>query len=285
MTQSYTEMAIVYDFDGTLTPGNIQEHQFIPDIGMNKGDFWKEVKRRVQAHSADEILMYMMLMLDKAKEANIPVRRENFELQGRDIEFFEGVDDWFERINSYGHNRDIKIKHFIISSANYEIISGTKIFPNFENVYASKFLFDPNDVAIWPAFAMNYTNKTQFLFRINKGDDDLSERSKINKYVPMQDRPIPFENIIYIGDGDTDVPCFRLVKDLGGLSIAVYKHRGKGAKTKAEKFFNDGRVFCIAQANYTENSNLDQIVKSQIDLVSAKAKKLQVAIRPRVSLR
>ena len=260
-------LAIVYDFDGTLAPGNMQESQFIPDVGMTSGEFWAEVNALSQAKEADPILMYMWLMLDKAKTANVPVRRQDFMSLGARIEFFRGVEGWFGRINNYGTSKGVSVKHYLISSGNSEIIAGTNIADRFEEIYASKFLYDRHDVAEWPALAINFTTKTQYLFRINKGAHDLSDSSRINNFVPQEERPVPFENIIYIGDGETDVPCFRLVKDLGGMSIAVY---AEGKREDAEKYRTDGRVNCIAPAIYIDNGGLDSIVKSYIDLVVAR---------------
>ena len=259
-------LAIVYDFDGTLAPGNMQERQFIPDVQMTPEEFWGEVDHLSQKNQADRILMYMHLMLEKAR-GKVPVRRQDFRSLSSGIEFFPGVEGWFGRINNYGKDKGVSVEHYLVSSGNSEIIEGTTIADRFSKIYASKFLFDPNDVAVWPALAINFTTKTQYLFRINKGAHDLNDDSKINEYVAQSDRPIPFDNMIYIGDGQTDVPCFRLVKDLGGLSIAVYD---EGKQEQAEKYHAEGRVNCIAPAAYTENSKLDNTVKSYIDLIVAR---------------
>ena len=157
----------------------------------------------------------------------------------------------------------IRVRHYIVSSGNSEIIEGTPIASNFERIYASKFLFDPNGVPIWPALAVNFTNKTQYLFRINKGAHDLSDDRQINAFVDKGKRPIPFENMVYIGDGSTDVPCFRLVKEQGGLSIAVFKPNTRGAQESADSFRRDGRVHRVAPAVYTEGSELDATIKTR----------------------
>ena len=263
-------MAIVYDFDGTLAPGNVQERQFIPDIGMTPEEFWKGVNDLVEKHQADGTLMYMYEMLRRAGNAEVPVRREDFGSRTQDIELFEGVPQWFDRINGYGRAVGVHVDHYIVSSGNAEIIEGTPIAHNFTGIYASKFLFDQNGVAVWPALAINYTTKTQYLFRINKGAHDLSDDTAINRYVEKKDRPVPFENMVYIGDGVTDVPCFRLVKDQGGLSIAVYQADAGGAKEEAEVFVREGRVQSAVPANYRESSDLDLLVHDYIKLVSAR---------------
>lgn len=276
MAKKHIRMAIAYDFDGTLADGNMQEHQFLPDIGMKAADFWAEVKRVTKEHQADEVLVYMNLMLRKASAASVPVRREDFKARGKSIKLFDGVDGWFDRITAYGRSKGVRIEHFLISSGNDEIFAGTPIASKFEKVYASKFMFDENGVAAWPALAVNYTTKTQYLFRINKGAHDLSDNAKVNQYVAKQDRPVPFENMVFIGDGSTDIPCFRLVKEQGGLSVAVYKPRAKGAQEKASTYLIDGRVHCIAPANYTEGNALDRIIKANIDAVASRASLIDV---------
>jgi len=272
MAKKHIPMAIAYDFDGTLAPGNMQEHQFLPDIGMTPKAFWAEVKRLTKEHQADEVLVYMNIMLKKAAAAStpVPVRREDFKAQGKAITLFDGVVDWFDRITEYGRARGVKVEHYLISSGNEEIFEGTKIASKFAKVYASKYMFDQHGVAAWPALAVNYTTKTQYLFRINKGAHDLSDNCAVNKFVEKRDRPVPFENMVFIGDGSTDIPCFRLVKEQGGLSVAVFKPRTKDARGKADKHLKDGRVHCAVPAVYTEDSEIDKVIKAQIDVVAAR---------------
>ncbi len=269
MAKKLTPFAIAYDFDGTLAPGNMQEYDFVPAIGMTKKAFWTEVGELAKEHNADSILMYMMHMLDKAQAAHVPVRKADFVNFGRSVTLFEGVVDWFQRINAYGKQRGLKVEHYIISSGNREMIEGTPIARKFSSIYASSFVYDHNGVAKWPALAVNYTTKTQFLFRINKGVMNVYDNSKINEFVPKEDRPVPFNNMVFLGDGDTDIPCFRLVKDQGGHAIAVYKPNTRGAKGKAEKLIKEGRVNFIAPASYCENGEIDTFVKAIIDKVAA----------------
>lgn len=271
MSRKHLPLAIAYDFDGTLAPGNMQEHQFLPEIGIDKDAFWKEVGAVTREKQADNVLVYMNLMLKKAHAHGVPVRRDDFIERGRNIRLFEGVADWFDRINKYGKDKEVRVEHYLLSSGNAEIFEGTPIFPKFKKVYASKFLFDENGVACWPALAVNYTTKTQYLFRINKGAHDLSDSIKVNQYIEKKDRSVPFENMIYIGDGETDIPCFRLLKEQGGLSIAVYMPGKKGARGKAEQYRKDGRIHCVVPASYTDGSKMDQVVKAYIDSVSARS--------------
>lgn len=271
MPKKHIEMAIAYDFDGTLANDNMQEHQFLPDIGMTPTKFWAEVKRLTKMHQADEVLVYMNLMLRKAAEANVPVRREDFKARGQTIKLFKGVEEWFDRIIQFGKDKGVRVQHYLVSSGNAEIFAGTPIASKFVQVYASKFMFNENGVATWPALAVNYTTKTQYLFRINKGAFDLSDNSKVNQFVEKRDRPVPFENMIFIGDGSTDIPCFRLVKEQGGLSVAVFKPNTKGAREEANNYLKEGRVHCIAPANYTDGSKLDRIVKANISAIAARS--------------
>jgi phosphoserine phosphatase len=276
MAKKHIPMAIAYDFDGTLADGNMQEHQFLPDIGMKPKNFWAEAKRLTKEHQADEVLVYMNLMLRKAAAAGVPVRKEDFKARGRAITLFEGVPEWFDRITSYGRTKGVRVEHFLVSSGNAEIFAGTAIASKFAQVYASKYMFDENGVAMWPALAVNYTTKTQYLFRINKGAHDLSDNTKVNQFVEKRDRPVPFENMVFIGDGSTDIPCFRLVKEQGGLSVAVYKPRTRGAQSKADTYIKEGRVHCVAPANYSEGGELDRIIKANIDVVAARASLLNM---------
>lgn len=271
MAKRHVPMAIAYDFDGTLADGNMQEHQFLPDIGVKPAAFWDQVKRLTQEHQADEVLVYMNLMLRKAAAAGVPVRRDDFKTRGKAIQLFDGVVEWFDRITAYGRSKGVRIEHFLISSGNAEIFAGTPIASKFKHVYASKFIFDENGAAAWPALAVNYTTKTQYLFRINKDAHDLADNSKVNQYVEKHERPVPFENMVFIGDGSTDIPCFRLVKEQGGLSIAVFKPRTKGAQKRAEKYLKDGRVQAVVPAIYTEDADLDRIVKANIDAAAARS--------------
>jgi hypothetical protein len=272
----YIPFAIAYDFDGTLAPGNMQERDFIPQIGMTKKKFWAEVSSESKKHEADNILIYMKLMLDKADKAEVKVTKKDFMDYGSKLPFYDGVLSyfeeqkkelgWFDRINKYGKESGVDVKHFIISSGIREMVLGSKISKKFKVIFASSFCYDYYGIAKWPALALNYTSKTQFLFRINKGCLNVYDHKDINEYIPEEKRAIPFTNMIYIGDGETDIPCFRLVKDRGGHSIAVYKPHT--TKNKINKLLLEGRVNFIAPAEYKRKSKLDKIVKSLIDKVS-----------------
>lgn len=269
MKKKLVPMAIAYDFDGTLAPGNMQEYDFVPAIGMKSAEFWREATELERTHQADKILAYMRLMIQKATAKGIPVRKEDFVKYGRSVALFDGVNDWFDRINAYAESQNVLMKHYVISSGIKEMIEGTPIAKHFHAIFASSFMYDHHGVAVWPALAINYTTKTQYLFRINKGSLDVCDHSQINKYVPDADRPMPFENMIFIGDGETDIPSFRLVKEQGGHAIAVYQPRAAKAKERSRALIAEGRVNVIAPAIYTQDSDIENMVKAIIDKVVA----------------
>jgi len=251
----------MYDFDKTLCTKDMQEYTFIPNVGMTVQDFWHESNSLAEEKKMDRILAYMRVMLEKAHTAKQSIRREEFVKLGKDLEFYLGVETWFQRINQFGNDLGIKVEHFILSSGLHEIIEGSGIYKNFQEVFACEFLYDENDVACWPKNVVNYTTKTQFLFRINKGVLDISNDDDLNKYIPEDERPVPFRNMIYIGDGLTDVPCMKLVKANGGYSIAVYP---KGKRSKVEDLLRDKRVDFILPADYSNGSDLDNTVRDII---------------------
>lgn len=253
--------ALLYDLDKTLCTKDMQEYSFIPTVKMKPEDFWKESGNLATNNKMDRILAYMFLMLDKAHAVKKPILRESFVRLGKDLEFFPGVESWFTRINEFGEGINVEIEHYIISSGLKEIIEGSIISKSFNEVFASEYYYDENGVACWPKNAVNYTTKTQFLFRINKGVFDISNDDDLNKFTPEDKRPIPFRNMIYIGDGLTDVPCMKLVKSNGGYSIAVYQ---EGKKKKVEDLLKYGRVDFLALADYTEGSDLNTVVKEML---------------------
>jgi phosphoserine phosphatase len=272
MPKKLIPMAIAYDFDGTLAPGNMQEYDFIPALKMASKDFWKPVNELAQQHEMDQILAYMWAMLREADKADIRVHKSDFKDFGKNITLFPGVADWFKRINTYARTKGVRLQHFIISSGIREMVEGAPVYKEFEKVYASGFMFDHNGVACWPALAVNYTTKTQYLFHINKGSLDVHDNSVINKFVPKDQRPVPFENMVFIGDGETDIPCMRLVKDQGGHSIAVYNGNKRGARKHADQLIADGRATLEAPADYQEGGVIDLAVKAIIDKVEATAR-------------
>lgn len=266
------KIAICYDFDGTLSPGNMQEYDFIKKLGMKSKDFWRKSSMLAREKNADTILAYMYQMIKEASMRDIAFKKEDFQNYGKHVTLYPGVDTWFKRVNAYGKKKGFEVQHFIISSGLKEMIEGTPIAKAFHKIYASSFMYDANGAAFWPATALNYTTKTQFLFRINKGCLDINDHEGINHFIPQNCRQVPFSNMIYIGDGETDIPCMRLVCANGGHAIAVYHPHTKNSKAVAEKLIAENRVNFMAPANYGENSKIESYVQTIIDKLAAMEK-------------
>lgn len=260
-------VALIYDFDGTLSPGNMQEFGFIQAIGKNAEEFWKQSNGLSKENDASQILCYMYTMLQAAKNNNISLKRESFRKFGSQIQLYPGVIEWFDLINSYAKSHGIYIKHFINSSGLKEMIEGTPIAKKFENIYACSYLYNVDDIAYWPAVAVDYTTKTQFLFKINKGIKEVSDTIKINEYIPANKRPIPFSHMIYFGDGETDIPSMKLVKEHGGHSVAVYGNEKK--LSTAMKLIREDRVNFVCKADYSVHGDIYGVVKRILDKIKA----------------
>ena len=262
--ESKPVLAICYDFDKTLSPDDMQAQGFIQTV--YDGDvkaFWDESNALAKEHEMDTNLAYMYKMVQES-HGRIVFTRKTLEEYGSKVQLFPGVEEWFERIRSFGAERGVIVEHYIISSGLKEMIEGTTMARAgaFEKIYASSFMFDSRGVAQWPAQAINYTNKTQFLFRIEKGTRDVNDPS-VNEYFPPEDIRVPFRNMVYVGDSDTDIPCMKLVNAYGGHSIGVFNNDTLD-KTKVYKMLHDNRIKYFAPADYTEGSELDDLVKSII---------------------
>ena len=234
-------VALIYDFDGTLSPGNMQEYDFIPAIGKSNHEFWEKSNQTALEQDGDPILAYMYQMLHEAQSAGKSLRRESFAQSGQNIELYEGVKEWFPRINAYAAERGIKLHHYINSSGLREMIEGTPIAKEFRKIYACSFFYNVDGVAYWPAVAVNYTNKTQFIFKINKGIESVYDSVRINEFIEEEKRPVQFRHMIYFGDGTTDIPCMKLVKQQGGHSIAVYNPRSRQKRQEMLRLIRDNR--------------------------------------------
>ena len=238
-------IALIYDFDGTLAPGNMQEYDFIPAVGKSNKEFWTEANTLAEEQDADMVLTYMARMIQEAKSKGLSLKREAFQESGRRVTLFNGVREWFSRINRYGEERGIRILHYINSSGLKEIIEGTEIAHEFRKIYACSFLYDVDGIAYWPAVAVNYTNKTQFMFKINKGVESVFDSKMVNRYIP----------------------CMRLVKNFGGHSIAVYNPDQKGARREMASLIHDNRVSHVCPADYSPGSEMDVLVRTIIDKI------------------
>jgi hypothetical protein len=253
-------IAIIYDFDRTLAIEDLQNFSFIPHLGMTPNEFWQATNINSQKTGMEKILSYMYMMMVESKKRNIPLTKEFLFSLGKSVKFFPGLTTWFDRMNQFGEQQGVSVEHYVITSGTKEIIEGTSIAKSFKAIFGCEFLFDEKTKeAIWPKIAINYTMKTQYFFRIAKGILNQSEDDKVNERT--KEKRIRYRNIIYIGDGLTDVPAMVLAKENGGKSIGVY---AKDDIRKANALVDDDRVNFICEADYTQNSMLDKVVKLTI---------------------
>jgi len=249
-------VALIYDFDKTLSPRDMQEYSFLPGIRVEPDKFWGLCQDFALDHQMDGVLTYMYLM-QKMAQGELDLSRDKLRELGREVEFFPGVKDWFDRINRIGEENGVIVEHYIISSGLTEIIQGSAIGDKFKAIFAASFCYDAAGKPVWPSTAVNYTNKTQYLFRINKGILDVTNDRDLNAFTPEYLRRIPFTNMIYVGDGLTDVPCMKMTKQKGGYSIVVH---APGKTDMADDMLLQGRVDFSVEADYSENSEMEQIV-------------------------
>ncbi|HMB00566.1 MAG TPA: HAD family hydrolase, partial [Spirochaetota bacterium] len=268
MTTNKSTIALVYDFDGTLAKGNIPEHGIFKDLGIDKEHFWQETAAVTEENNCDMIFSYMYLLAVKAGQAGLKLTREKLAAYGKkNIPYFEGVTEWFARINAFCAAQGVSCEHYIISSGIEEVISATVIAPYFKYIFASKYHFSNQGPAECPSVMINYTTKTQYLFRINKGILNYHDNEAINRWLPMAARPVPFERIIYLGDGDTDIPSMKMTRNQGGHSIAVFdpdEWSDPSQQQKIYKLISEDRANYVAPADYRDGSQLDILVKGII---------------------
>ena len=254
-------VALLYDFDKTLCTQDMQNYAFIPSLGMEPKDFWYEANTFGWREHMDGILAYMYTMLRKSREKGLSLRREELVEMGRSIVLFPGVKEWFGRINAFGESLGVEIEHYILSSGLREIIEGSGISHEFRKIYASEFYYDETGTPVWPKLDVNFTAKTQFVYRINKGVLDVSNDKDLNASMPDDSKRVPFTNMIYVGDGLSDVPCMKMMRSYGGQAIAVYQPESRSA---VEELLYRGRVDFIFPADYREGTDLDATVKNII---------------------
>lgn len=264
-------VALIYDFDGTLSPGNMQEFGFIQAVGSTPAEFWSKSNQIAVGQEASNVLAYMKLMFDEAKAKHIPLRQEQFKDFGKSVQLYEGVKEWFDLVNDYGASKGIKVEHYINSSGLKEIVEGTPIARKFRYIFAGSFIYNEKGEAEWPGIAVDSTNKTQFLFKINKGIFSVRDSVRLNSSMSEEKKRVPFTNMIYFGDGETDVPCMKIVGMFGGHSIAVYKQGDEKKRALAKKLKRQGRVKFVVPAEYTPDSEAFKVVCAIIDKVKAES--------------
>lgn len=249
-------IAIIYDFDKTLCDQDMQNYSFIPNLNMTPQEFWGEIGEFSKSENMEAILSYLYYMVKKSDEKGVPMTREYLKSLGKDVNLFPGVREWFSRINHYAKENGAIVEHYVVSSGIKDIICNTEIANEFKAVYACDFYYDENDKAVWPKMAINFTSKTQYLYKINKGILDETDSTEVNK--KYKTKRIPFRNMIYIGDGLTDIPCMTMLKKEGGKSIGIYTSANK---ERVQQFLVEDRINYVCPANYRENSYLDRTVK------------------------
>ena len=262
-------VALIYDFDGTLSPGNMQEFGFIQAVGKTPEEFWKMSDGLAAGQDASNVLSYMKMMFDEAKKNNITLRRSDFRKFGKHIELFEGVKEWFGLINEYGEAHGVKIEHYINSSGLKEIIEGSPRAKEFKHIFACSYIYNDEGEAVWPGIAVDYTAKTQFIFKINKGIFSAHDNKMVNASIAEDKKRIPYPRMIYFGDGETDIPCMKIVSMFGGHTIAVYNPDKPKKKAFAEKLKRQGRASFIAPADYRKESRTFKVVCAIIDKIKA----------------
>ena len=269
--------ALVYDFDGTLAEGDCAQHGLMDALGIEDVKaFWEEAKNRTRLDDGDEILSYLGLLVEKAGEFKAKELTESSLIEhGKSIPLFPGVDTWFDRINEFGRRQGLDLDHYIISSGLDAMIRGSKVGDKFRTIYACKYHYSDENVALWPAQSINYTTKTQFLFRINKGIDNSWDCVAVNKFIEPEEREIPFQRMIYFGDGDTDIPAMKMVRAQHGFSLAVFDEKKWGCvrtQEKVEKLISEERASYVVPAVYSEGSHLDITVKGLLKLIARRNK-------------
>ena len=250
-------IALLYDFDKTLCTTDMEDYAFIPALGYTPAQFWSKANTFGRENRMDGLLAYMYTMMAECRAQGRVLKRDFLVQCGRSMELFPGVREWFARINAFGGSLGVEVEHYVLSSGLKEIIEGSGIAHEFKQIYACEFYYDESGAACWPKLDVNFTNKTQFVYRINKGVLDVADDKTLNDSMPDDSKRVPFTNMIYVGDGLSDVPCMKMMRAYGGQAVAVYQ---KSNRAGVEKLLQDGRVDFIFPADYREGTEFDKTV-------------------------
>lgn len=260
-------IAIAYDFDGTLTPKAMQEYTILPELGIHAGGaFWKKCNQESKQFREEKDLVWMRRIKELSKEKKYKLTKKRLAELGSRIEYYKGVETFFQSMSQYVKKKSrgkMKLNHYIISSGLKEIIDGTTIRNNFKQIFGSQYHYNHLGYPDFPKVLITDTVKTQYIFRINKGKEDVSE--SINQHMPEEERPIPFKNILFIGDGSTDVPAMNVTKKYGGFALAVYRPGSEKAKKECLGLRLANRVDSIAEADYRKGKEIYEFVTLVLD--------------------
>ncbi|OGX14580.1 MAG: hypothetical protein A2351_01415 [Omnitrophica bacterium RIFOXYB12_FULL_50_7] len=265
-------IAIVYDFDGTLSPGNMQEETIFKAYGIDKKKFWARSQSLVIRKGYEKTLAYLKLLIDDPIFKKRPLTKRMLREFASHIPYYPGVDEgYFDQLGAFIRSlpevpeAGITLEHYIISSGLQDILEGISIRKHFKKIYACEYDFQRGR-PVFPKLVINDTNKTQFLFRINKGRLKLSE--SINNHMPETERRIPFRNMIYVGDGITDVPSMTVVQKAGGNAIAVYDP-AKRVPRAVKTMVAEHRAEHFAPADFRPQSLLVKILRQTLKKIIA----------------
>ncbi len=267
MSEPQNILAIVYDFDHTLSPHYMQDHTILRRAGVDPSEFWLSCTTLIKERGYDQELAYMKRMLDY--DGIRKLSNADLQAMGPDLTFFPGVPDFFEELNAIVQQTryaewDIHLEHYVVSSGLKAILDGSNIAKHVKAIFGCEFDEDQGHIH-FPKRTISHTQKTQFLFRVNKGLINLDQ--DVNDHMPEEARRVPFGHMIYVGDGPTDVPCFTVIKKNGGLAVAVYNPHDttrKSFKKCYDLAHHADRVHFMAPADYQTGSQLRLILEQHL---------------------
>jgi hypothetical protein len=267
MSIPQSTIAVVYDYDQTLSPTYMQDEVLFPAYGIDPARFWKKSQQLVRDEGWESELAYLKTLLDSLPMD--PPTNEDLVRLGANLKFYPGLPEMFGELNSLlndaHHAIGIRIEHYILSSGMKALIDGSALKPFVKEIFGCEFATDSHGRITFPKRVISHTQKTQYLFRINKGLLDLSQ--DVNDHMPQELRPVPFPNMIYVGDGPTDVPCFTVMKQFGGQSIAVYNPNDPTLNSFRKCYqlsAHANRIKHIAPSDYRSGSHLRLILDEMI---------------------
>ncbi|MDR3021969.1 MAG: haloacid dehalogenase-like hydrolase [Clostridiales bacterium] len=276
-------VALCYDFDKTLCPKDMQEYALFDKLRINASQFWELCDIQAKNNGMDKVLSYMKMTVEMAARNEYCLTKSDFFDMGKQVELYQGVQTWFNRINTYAEKLNINLEHYIISAGQQEIIEGVSIAKYIKAIFASEFVYNQNENPIWPKRVVNYTQKTQYMYRINKGALDLYDEQKVNLAMPHDQRRVPFRNMIYIGDSYTDIPAMSLLSSKGGFAIGVYNPVDDNT-VAVKQLLMENRISFFAPADYRKGSKLELLVTKILDNIKAKEELFMVEKQQKVAV-